>query len=108
MTLTTPGATAPVAEKTLTPLEIEQARLFIHQARNAAVGAIKGLSDAQWRFRPAPDVWSIAENMDHMIFVQERVLGPVLGQLATAPPAQADRDCSQVDAVVINQFSNRL
>jgi hypothetical protein len=108
MNSTTPGPDAAAAPKTLAASELEQARLFIEQARNGAVGATKGLSEAQWKFKPATGGWSIAEIAEHMVVVQERILGGILDKLATAPPAPADHDCAQVDSIVINQFPNRL
>jgi hypothetical protein len=104
----TPLASAFPSDQTLTEQELELARLFLAQTQNAVIGATKGLSEAQWNFRPAPDRWSIAENLGHVVMVQERVLGPILGQLANAPAPPADRDYAQVDAIVINQFSVRL
>ena len=69
---------------------------------------LKGLSDAQWAFKPAPEQWSIAEIVEHVIFVQDRVLGPIREQLANAPAVHADDDYKHVDEIVINQFPTRL
>jgi uncharacterized damage-inducible protein DinB len=105
------GTSEPMAsssEQRLTEQELEQARLFLQQTRNAVIGATKGLSAAQWTFKPAPGQWSIAENLDHMVIVQERVLGPILSQLASAPAPPANRDYKAVDAIVIHQFPTRL
>jgi len=96
------------SEEWLTEPELEQARLFLQQTRNAVIGATKGLSEPQWRFKPAPDQWSIAENLDHIVNVQERVLGPILSQLESAPMPYANRDYKAVDAIVIHQFPTRL
>src|SRR6516225_2858914 len=101
-------ATAFLTGQKLTHQEWEQGRLFLQQSQNSVVGATKGLSAEQWKFKPAPDRWSIAENLDHIVIVQERVLGPILDQLANAPAPPADRDYQQVDRIVINQFPNRL
>src|SRR5262245_16857079 len=100
-------ATLP-ATQDLTTQELEQARLFLQQTQNAVIGATKGLSQAQWTFKPAPDRWSIAENLDHIVNVQERVLGPILAEVANAPAPPAGRDHEQVDAIVIHQFPTRL
>ena len=78
-------AATPASEQQVTAQELDQARKFLEQTQNAVTGATKGLSEAQWRFKPAPDRWSIAENLDHIVIVQERVLGPILDQLANAP-----------------------
>src|SRR5215831_17874601 len=104
----TPVATVSSSEQWLTEQELEQARLFLQQTRSAVIGATKGLSEAQWRFKPAPGQWSIAENLDHIVIVQERVLGPILAKLATEPAPFANRDYKAVDAIVIHQFPTRL
>ena len=101
-------ATAPLTAQRLTAEELEQARLFLQQTQNAVVGATRGLSEAQWNFKPGPQSWSIAENLSHIVAVQERVLGPVLEQLATAPAPPADLDYKLVDSIVIHQFPTRL
>lgn len=97
-----------VSEQWLTQQELEQARLFLQQTRNAVIGATKGLSEAQWRFKPTPDQWSVAENLDHIVIVQERVLGPILAKLASEPAPFANRDYKAVDAIVIHHFPTRL
>jgi DinB superfamily len=108
MTAPASTATAYAAGQKLTHEEIEQARLFIQQTQNAVVGATKGLSETQWKYKPAPDRWSIAENLAHVVVVQERVLGPILEQLATAPAPPDGIDNKVVDSIVIHQFPNRL
>ena len=104
----TPTPTDSASEKWLTEQELEQARLFLQQSQNTVIGAMKGLSEAQWRFKPAPGQWSIAENLDHIVIVQERVLGPVLAKLASDPAPFANRDYRAVDAIVVHQFPTRL
>jgi hypothetical protein len=88
--------------------EVEQARAYFTQTRDGLVGATKGLSPAQWNFKPAPDRWSIAETLEHVVFVQERVLGPMWEQLAVAPPAPADYDRAEIDSIVLHWFPDRL
>ena len=99
--------TSTALAQTLTPSEIELANLHLEQTRNGMVGAVTGLSDEQWNFRPSTAAWSIAEIAEHIAFVQERVLG-ILAQLSTAPPAPAGRNLELIDAIVINYFPNRL
>jgi len=80
--------------------------LYLEQTRDGVIGASKGLSPAQWNFKPAPDRWSIAEIVEHIVIVQERVLGPVREQLTSAPPATG-QDSTVVDGIVIHQFPDR-
>ena len=100
--------TTAIAEPGLTPAHVAKAKLYIDQTKNSALGAIKGVSETQWIFKPAPDRWSIAEIVEHVIFVQERVLGPIREVLAAAPPPPEDYDVDAVDAIVIHQFPTRL
>jgi DinB superfamily len=103
------GAPAVISsDRNLTAEELAQARLFLAQTKSALLGATRGLSDAQWRFKPAPERWSIVEILDHVVIVQERVLGPILDQLVHAPAPPADQDYKLVDAIVIHEFPTRL
>jgi hypothetical protein len=108
MNVKTSGAATLAADQKLTAAELEQAHLYLQQTREGLVGATRGLSEEQWKFKPAPERWSIAEILEHVVIVQERVLGPIRDQLATAPGVPANYDYQQVDAIVINQFPNRL
>jgi hypothetical protein len=100
------GLAAFPAEQTVTTSELEHARVYLQQTRDGALGATKGLTQAQWSFKPAPDRWSIAEIVEHMVLVQDFVLGPVRQQLAKAPAA-GPRDDHRVDAIVIDQLPDR-
>ena len=61
------------ADETLTPAHLDRARLFLEQTQSGIEGAMKCVSEAQWNFKPAADRWSIAENVEHIVAVQERV-----------------------------------
>lgn len=100
------GLATLAADPKIASPEFERARLYLEQTRNGVIGATKGLSPAQWKFKPAQDRWSIAEILEHIIVVQERVLGPVRDQLANAPPPP-DGDTQHVDAIIMNQFPDR-
>ena len=102
------GVATAAAAQGLTETELRQARVFLEEAKDGVAGAILRLTDAQWNFKPAADRWSIAEIMEHVIFVQERVLGPVRKQLASAPPPPPGYDYQAVDRIALNQFVNRV
>lgn len=92
---------------TLEAVDVSQARKFFDQTRKRVAEVTGGLSDAQWRFKPGPERWSIAENLEHMVIVQERVLGTVLPRLADGPAPAADRDHQRIDAIVIEKIPDR-
>lgn len=92
---------------TLESADIDQARQYFCHTRNRVAEVTTGLSGAQWRFKPAPDCWSIAENLEHMVMAQERILGPLREQLAQAPAPPVDRDYQHVDAIVLDKIPDR-
>jgi hypothetical protein len=87
--------------------ELKRGRLYLQQTRNYVIGATKGLSEAQWKFKPAPNRWSIAEIVEHMALTQDVVMGPIREQLAKSAAVTAERDYKQVDAMVVNQLPDR-
>jgi hypothetical protein len=100
------GLTAFAGDPKVTSTELDHARLYLQQTQIGVVGATKGLSQAQWKFKPAADRWSIAEIVEHMVVAQELILGPIREQLAKAPVI-SERDNKHVDAIVENQIPDR-
>ncbi len=84
----------------LTFEEREHAERYLAATRDLLVESLKGLSAAQWNFKPAPDRWSIAEVMGHIAIVESRVQ-EIVGNMAQAPADALDRDIKQVDAFVL-------
>lgn len=102
-------ATTPAANgRALTPLEIEQARTHLDQTQKILAGALRGVSEEQWKYKPKPETWSIAQNVDHIAFVEERLLSVIGEQLPMGMETPADRKTELIDAIVINHFPNRL
>ena len=92
---------------TLQPTEIDQAIQCFTQARERVRNVTAGLSEAQWRFKPAADRWSIAEILEHMVLVQERVFGRVTDMLPQSPAPPPDRDHQQIDRIVLEKIPDR-
>ena len=92
---------------TLQPAEVDQALKCFDQAREHVRNVTTGLSEAQWRFKTAPDRWCIAEILEHMVLTQERVFGRVTGLLPEAPAPPPDRDHSVIDRAVLEKLPDR-
>jgi hypothetical protein len=43
---------------------------YLEQTRDGVVAAVKGLSGAQMKFKPAPDRWSVAEILEHIALAE--------------------------------------
>jgi DinB superfamily len=95
------------AAQTLTQAEREHAVQYLNETRNGVVQAVKGLSEAQWKFKAGADRWSIAEIVEHLALTEDLVSQKVLVNLKTAPAGAADRDPKQVDAMILKMMPDR-
>ena len=87
--------------------DIEQAHQYFARTLKRVNDATTGLSEAQYRFKSAPDCWSITEILEHLVIVHERVLARIQEQLPTAPAPPADFNNRRVDAVVLDKIPDR-
>lgn len=92
---------------TMIASDLEQARQYFAQTRSRVVAATANLSDAQVRFKPAADRWSIVEILEHMALVQQRVLDRVLDQLPQGSAPESGRDSQLIDALVREKIPDR-
>lgn len=58
----------------MTPADRERAVSYLTQTRDNLLRATNGLSPAQWGFKSAPGRWSVAECLEHIVTVENRVL----------------------------------
>jgi DinB family protein len=56
------------------------------EGRDAVVGATEGLSEAQLRFAPGTDRWSIADVLEHLARVEDFFVQRIAGRLADPTP----------------------
>jgi hypothetical protein len=91
----------------VTNMEREQGLRYLAESRAGVIEAVKGLSEAQFNFKPAPDRWSIAETLEHIGIVEDAVLNGVRARLEKGPAPAADRDAKQVDAMLLEKVPDR-
>lgn len=82
------------------------ARNYLNETRDALFASVKGLTSAQWNFKPAPDRWSIAQVVEHIAVTEEGIEG-ILAQIAQAPAPAADFDDRAVDAMILAKMTDR-
>ena len=90
----------------LTPGEIAKASRYLIQTRDALLESVTGLSAAQWEFKPAPDRWSIAEVLEHIILVETAILHNVRATIE-APLAPPEWEPSRTDDFIVTQVPMR-
>lgn len=73
--LTCLAAPALAAEGEMTPAERAYLLDQLEQSKKAMLASIQGLSGEQWKFKPAPAVWSVAECAEHIILAEDFIFG---------------------------------
>jgi len=102
-------ATVCVASaQTLTQAERDRAINHLQTTRRAFLDATKGLSEAQWNFKQAPDRWSVAECAEHIALAEDFLFKIVTDQVMKAPaPAERKEDIKTVDQWVLTAIPDR-
>jgi hypothetical protein len=57
----------------------------LERTRDAFVATTRDLSDAQYRFKPGPDAWSIGQIVEHVALAELRILDLMITKLPQAP-----------------------
>jgi hypothetical protein len=91
----------------LTAADREKGVAYLEQTRDAVVAATNGLSAAQWKFKAAPDKWSVAETLEHITLAEDYLFGYVKGQVMKSPAGPPDRDIAKIDAMVLAMIPDR-
>jgi hypothetical protein len=87
----------------------DHALAYLESTKKGVMDATKGLSDAQWSFKPAPDRWSIAQVMEHIAAAEDMLRGMTQEQVMKSP-AIAPRDVAElkkIDGDVLAQVPDR-
>ena len=99
---------ATPAPTTLTAEEREVALKSLQATRDAFLKSIAGLSEKQWRFKPAPDRWSVAEVSEHIAVAESTIFGLVETKFMTSPAAPEKRaEVAGKDQLVLTKVPDR-
>ncbi len=80
---------------------------YLKETQAKVLEATKGLSEAQWNFKPAPDRWSVAEVAEHIAAAEDFLKGMTKEKVMTAPARPAGEDVAAIDAFVLQAISDR-
>ena len=101
------GLSVIAAGQDLSQSDLRHGRQYLQETRDGVVEATRALSEAQWKFKPAPDRWSIAEIVEHLALTEDYFLQNVRPQLPKALLATPDRDQKQMDALILAKVPDR-
>ncbi len=105
---TTATPAPPPAPTPLTASEREVALNSLQATHDAFLKSIAGLSEKQWRFKPAPDRWSIAEVSEHIAVSESAIFGLVQKQIMMSPSNPDKRpEVAGKDEIVLTKVPDR-
>jgi hypothetical protein len=94
LALATPafGQSPTPASTSLTKEERDRAVAYLTETQKDFLAAIDGLTEEQWKFKAAPDRWSIAETAEHIAVAEGTVWTVVRDKIMKSPAAPERRD----------------
>jgi len=72
-------------ENNMDAAECEAALQQLAESRERLLRMAEDLSREQWHYRPAPDRWTVAECVEHIVTVEARILGRIHKALERGP-----------------------
>lgn len=87
----------------------DRALQYLESTKKGVVEATKGLSDAQWNFKPGPDRWSVAEVMEHLAAAEDMLRGMTQEQVMKTPaiPARDAAEVKKIDDGIVAMVPDR-
>jgi hypothetical protein len=94
--------------QTLSQEERDRAVAELEGSKKAFLDATKGLSPAQWNFKPAPERWSVAECSEHIALAEGFIFGLVSEKIVKAPANPEKRDAAKgKDELILKILQDR-
>lgn len=97
----------PACAQQLSQADKGRALQLLESTKKDVLDATKGLSDARWNFKPAPDRWAVAECMEHIAAAEDHIRGMIIEKVMVAPSPSPDRDVAKIDAGIIANVPDR-
>lgn len=96
-----------VADTTITKEERKLATDFLKDTKKGVWDAFTGLSEAQLKFKPAPDRWSVEDCLKHIAMSEQMLWGMVEGGLKQPAAPEKRADIKVKDEDVIKNIEDR-
>jgi len=100
---------AAVRAQDVSQADKDRALQYLESTKKGVLDATKGLSDAQWNFKIAPDRWSVAEVMEHLAAAEDMLRGMEQEQVMKRPevPVRDAAETRKADDAVLAMVPDR-
>jgi hypothetical protein len=96
----------PLAAEPISKGDREFGMSALHASRKMFLDSVAGLSDAQLKFKPAPEKWSIAETAEH-IALSEQFIYHAADAALQSPAREKMADPGKLDEVILARVPDR-
>jgi hypothetical protein len=100
------GAAAASAQE-VTQAEKDRALQYLETTKKGVLEATRGLSEAQWNFKAAPERWSVAQVMEHIAAAEDFLRTLTKEKIMMAPAGEPGRDLKKTDDTVLAMVPDR-
>ncbi len=69
----------------------------LEETKKNFLASIFGLADAQWKFKPAPNVWSVQECAEHLVLAEDFLFNAAQGVLKTPAVDRPEKSNLETD-----------
>lgn len=91
----------------LTQDERNKAMSHLHATRKLFLDSVAGLSEAQWKFKPAPERWSIAECAEHIAVSEDTIFGMITEKILKGPATEKQAAPAERDEAIVKLMVDR-
>ncbi|MGO9257770.1 MAG: DinB family protein [Bryobacteraceae bacterium] len=91
----------------MTPAERTYLLEQLESSRKEMLASIKGLTEAQWKFKSAPAVWSIQECAEHIILAEDYIFAGTQKMLQTPVIARPATSTEEADRKIVAMIKDR-
>jgi hypothetical protein len=104
LTLVFTGGAA--AGESMTAAEREALLAQLERTNAMLLSAVEGLTPEQWNFKPAPDRWSIADNVEHLVLAESMLRDMTKQAMQEAASAEKLADARK-DEMILTKVVDR-
>lgn len=101
-------ASARASDPHMTPAEKEQLIKYLKDSQQEFVQAVSGLSDAQWKWKPAPERWSVGECAEHIELAEGLLFAKAQEAIKNAPTADWETATQGKTELLLRVMAPRL
>jgi DinB family protein len=98
---------ALASSQEVTQADKDRALQYLESTKKNVLEATKGLSEAQWSFKSAPDRWSVAQVMEHIAAAEDFLRDVTRERVMVAPAGDPGRDAKKTDEAVLAMVPDR-